>query len=220
MGVEIVSPGSQDRVIVLLHGFSAHWVLMTRLQKHFRASGYRCVNWGYKSWFQSIDHHATKLHQRLQELNVDESVHSVDLVTHSMGCIVARAALLKSELSKIGRWVMLAPPNRGSLVANSVPKIIKRVMKPIDELQAIDDSYVNQLAVPQGIDIAVIQATGDYIVAEQLTRIPEEKARLIVPGLHSQMLFREDVATQSMYFLQHGRFDSAANSSKVEIRNE
>lgn len=220
MSVEIASSGSKDRVIVLLHGFSAHWLLMTRLQKHFRTRGYRCVNWGYKSWFKSIEHHATKLNRRLQELEADESVKSVDLVTHSMGCIVARAALLKSELKKTGRWVMLAPPHRGSLVANSVPKIVKRIMKPIDELQATDDSYVNRLPMPQDIDIAVIQATADYIVAEQLTRISEEKARLVVPGLHSQMLFREDVATQSIFFLQHGRFDDVANSSKVKVENK
>jgi len=221
MSAESSKLDSGKRVIVLLHGFSAHWVLMTRLQKRFRAFGYQCVNWGYRSWFKSIEQHATKLHERLLELDADESVESIDLVTHSMGCIVTRAALLKGGLNKTGRWVMLAPPNRGSLVANSVPKIVKRIMKPIDELQATDNSYVNQLPIPQNIDIAVIQATADYIVAEALTRIEEEKARLIVPGLHSQMLFREDVAEQSIFFLQHGRFDGVESASpRVEMENK
>ena len=220
MSAEIAAPNSPDRVIVLLHGFAANRLLMSRLQKRFNVSGYRCANWGYNSWFKPIEHHATRLHDRLRELDADESVASIDLVTHSMGCIVTRAALLKGELDKTGRWVMLAPPNRGSFVANAIPRFIKRIMKPVDELQAKDDSYVNQLAVPQGIDIAVVQATGDYIVAESLTRIEQEKARMVVPGLHSQILFREDVAEQSMFFLQHGHFDDAKNRSPAKTENK
>ena len=73
-------------------------------------------------------------------------------------------------------------------------------------MQAKSDSYVNSLSIPQDMDIAIIEATMDYIVAGSLTHIAEEKDRLVVPGLHSQMLFREDVAQESIHFLEHGRF--------------
>lgn len=198
----------------MLHGFAAHWLLMRRLQKHFEGQGHRAINWGYNSWFQPIEQHAERLQQQLVELDTDQEIETIDFVTHSMGCIVTRAALQKAMPQKAGRWVMLAPPNQGSAVANSVPKFIKRVMKPIDELQAIPDSYVNQLPVPQGIEIAIVQATADYIVSEPLTRIPEERARIVFPGLHSQLLFREDVCEQALHFLYHGQF--AAEPSRTD----
>ena len=111
---------------------------------------------------------------------------------------------------------MLAPPNRGSFVANSVPRFVKKIVKPIEELQAREESYVNQLPVPSGIDIAVVQATADYIVDESLTRIPEENARIVFPGLHSQLLFRKDVAQQSLHFLHHGRFSENVDPTASE----
>ena len=57
-------------------------------------------------------------------------------------------------------------------------------------------------------------------MAESLTRIEQEKARMVVPGLHSQILFREDVAEQSMFFLQHGHFDDAKNRSPAKTENK
>ena len=85
-------------------------------------------------------------------------------------------------------------------------------MKPLRELRTSDDSYVNNLAVPQGLDIAVVEASKDFIVDVDSTRIPEERDRYVVPTLHSTMLFRPDVARQSLHFLEHGHFDKTTRS--------
>ena len=184
---------------------------MKRLERSFQSEGYGTLNWGYNSWFRPIDYHANRLRERVQSLDKDEQVESIHFVTHSMGCIVTRAALEKMLPTKMGRWVMLAPPHKGSYVANWCPRIVRSVLTPVEELRATEDSYVNQLPVPQDVDIAVVQATLDYIVAESLTRVENEKDRIVVPGLHSQMLFRQDVAEQSLHFLEHGRFRHSAN---------
>ncbi len=205
-----------SRTIVLLHGFAAHWTLMTRLQKHFQIAGHQTVNWGYTSWFKSIEYHADRLQQRLAELDQDSSVEAIDFVTHSMGCIVTRAALLRGMPNKAGRWVQLAPPNRGSHVANRFPDFIKSKLKPIEQLQSTSDSYVNRLPVPEDIDIAIVLASQDFIVHESLTGLEQEKDRLTVPGLHSQMLFRDDVAKQSLHFLRHGKFAPSLDVSPSE----
>ena len=198
------SPASE--AVVLLHGFAAHWVMMTRLQRRFREAGFEPVNWGYNSWFKPIHRHAERLSELLCKLDSDPKVTAIHFATHSMGCVVTRAALQKYKPSKAGRWVMYGPPNQGSFVANKVPRFVKSVLRPIDEMQAKSDSYVNSLSIPQDMDIAIVEATMDYIVAGSLTHITEEKDRLVVPGLHSQMLFREDVAAESIHFLEHGRF--------------
>ena len=205
---------SRNELIVLLHGFAAHRAMMLRLQQRYRARGYRTLNWGYNSWFRPIEYHAARLHERIQELDQNEPFDRIHFVTHSMGCIVTRAALLRGLPKNCGRWVQLAPPNSGSNIANRFPRFVKRLLPPIDELQSVPESYVNQLAVPQEIEIAVVQATKDYIVPEPLTRLEGEKDRFVVPGLHSQILFREDVAHQTIHFLEHGHFASGNGTAE------
>lgn len=194
------------RVVVLLHGFAAHRLVMRRLATSFERAGYSTLNWGYASWFRSIEQHAERLAEDLARLDEDHDVRRIDFVTHSMGCIVTRSALLKHRPRKQGRWVMLAPPNRGSHAADCFAALVGWVMRPVVELQSSGDSYVNQLEVPTGIDIAIVQAELDYIVSAPLTHIREEKDRFVVPGLHSQMLMRRDVADQSLHFLEYGCF--------------
>ena len=196
------------QIVVLLHGFAAHRSLMTPLAKRFRGAGYETINWGYNSWFKPIDFHAERLSQCVRLLDSEEDVAAIHFVTHSMGCIVARAALASSLPSKTGRWVMLAPPNKGSFIANSVPTVLKKWMKPIDQLQAKSDSYVNQLPMPQDVETGIVQATLDFIVAEPLTYLDVEQDRLVVPGLHSQLLFRDDVARNAKHFLEFGQFET------------
>lgn len=202
---------SPQPCVVLLHGFAAHRALMKRLDGSFQAAGYRTSNWGYNSLFRPIDFHASRLAEHITKLDADSGVSSIHFVTHSMGCIVTRAALGKARPTKMGRWVMLAPPNRGSYVANAFPRFVRAVLTPVEELRAAEGSYVNELPVPEDIDMAIIQATQDFIVAESLTRLDNEADRIVVPGLHSQMLFRRDVAEQSLHFLEHGRFQRSAN---------
>ena len=200
-------PEVSTPLIILLHGFAAHWLLMKPLERAFRQDGYQTKNWGYSSWFKSIDHHGQQLADLLRTMDENEKITEIHFVTHSMGCIVTRAAIQKFRPRKIGRWVMLAPPNRGTPVANRLAGATSWLFKPIGELQASPDSFVNQIPIPAEIDIAVVQATRDFIVTEPYTQIDEEKDRYVVPGLHSAMLFRKDVAQQSLHFIQHGSFD-------------
>ena len=200
-------------MVVLLHGFGAHRLLMSRIAASFRRAGHATLNWGYRSWFKPIEYHSERLAERLRQLDEDASVTRIDFVTHSMGCIVTRAALLKQLPKKHGRWVMLAPPNRGSIVANRFAPTVGWLLQPVKELQAKEDSYVNRLAVPSNIEIAVIQAKLDYIVSEPCTRIQEERDRFVVPGLHSAMLLRKDVARQALHFLEHGCFDASLKAA-------
>lgn len=203
----MVNTDKPTRVIVLIHGFAAHWRWMVRLERYFREAGYRTVNWGYSSWFRPIEVHSLQLVETLKQLDADENVSVIDFVTHSMGCIVTRAALLQYRPRKCGRWVMLAPPNQGSRMANRLNPVVGWLMKPIRELCVNEDSYVKKLSVPAGLEIAVVEATRDFIVDASSTRIPEEKDRIVVQALHSTMLLRQEVAEQCLHFLENGWFD-------------
>ena len=187
---------------------------MTRLERRFQRAGHGTLNWGYNSWFRPIEVHSRQLIDTIKQLDADENISVIDFVTHSMGCIVTRAALLKHRPRKCGRWVMLAPPNHGSHMATRLDPVVGWLMKPIRELRVSEDSYVKKLSVPADLDIAVVAASRDFIVDAKSTRIPEEKDRFVVRALHSTMLLRRDVADQCLHFLRNGLFNKEVYSAE------
>lgn len=197
---------SQD-VVVLVHGLGSHTLFTAYLARQLQATNRRVINWGYRSLLRSICAHGEELAGLLQELEGDAEIGSVHLVTHSMGGIVARTALAQQMPSKVGRMVMLAPPNRGSRAATWFGPVFQNICQPIAELADLPDSYVCKLAEPQGLEIGIIAANYDTLVGQASTRLNVEHEYLVIPTWHTGLLFRRDVGRQVEHFLSHGRFD-------------
>ncbi len=113
------SPGGalQGEVAVLLHGLGPGALIMRRLARRVSQAGYETINWSYPSLRHTIKAHAQKLHELLRSLDARADVKRIHLVTYSMGSIITRYALGIGRPAKLGRIVMLAPPNRGSIWA-------------------------------------------------------------------------------------------------------
>ena len=89
---QIKTEGSHQ--VLLVHGLGAHRLLMTMLSARLRQAGYEVINWGYPSFRSSIAQHGERLRELLLQLDNDPAVAHISLVTHSLGGIVARAALV------------------------------------------------------------------------------------------------------------------------------
>ncbi len=202
-----MKPDSSHRLILLVHGFAANRRWMSALERKFARSGYRTSNWGYPSFFQSIETHAVRLSEQLEKFDQNDEIERFDLVTHSMGCIVVRAALQHIRPKKLGRWVMLAPPNRGSRIATLFSPLVGRWLQPVAQLRDEPDSYVCQLPVPPDVEIGIVEATWDWMVRSASTHLDQEQDHLTVSGLHSTILFRKCVADQCLHFLEQGHFE-------------
>ena len=201
--------GAGRQCVALVHGFFAHSLMLTLLARRLRHHGYRAERWGYRNMCCSLLVHADRFADELRALDAEPTVDTLHLVTHSMGCIIARAALDRFRPTKLGRFVMLAPPNRGSFVATAAKGVFGRVFRPVAELSTAEDSLVNSLPMPQGIEIGVIAAGRDAIIAPESTRPQAPHDHATVPCLHSSLLYRRDAAELVAAFLRDGRFPDA-----------
>jgi pimeloyl-ACP methyl ester carboxylesterase len=194
--------------VFLLHGIGAGVWMMSPLAKRLIAAGYEVHNWGYPSIWRGIEDHGRRLADVLRAAEAADPGVRIHFVAHSMGSIVARDALARFTPANLGRLVFLGPPNRGSPVATFFGPWLRRVCRPIDQLAAREDSYVNCLSPLHGVEFGVIAASLDWLVPVASTHLDGEREHLVIKAMHSQLLVHDDVAKCVCRFLASGSFSS------------
>ena len=111
----------RGRAVIILHGLAATRWTMRLLAEHLEDDGhYTIVNVEYPSTRQTMADHASSLARVVEGL---PEVQQLNFVGHSMGNIVIRHYLADIQKKygrqdpRLGRVVMIAPPNHGSLTA-------------------------------------------------------------------------------------------------------
>ncbi|HEV3024723.1 MAG TPA: hypothetical protein VGX76_19740 [Pirellulales bacterium] len=204
-----------DELAVLVHGLGANGLVMWPLARWLRQAGYRTINWAYPSFLRTIERHGMKLHERMARLDDDPTVGRIHLVTHGMGCIVARQALVVGPPRKMGRFVMLAPPNEGSPLASFFGPKLRWCFPTIDQLARRAGSFVDRLPEPEQFEIGVIAAQVDWLVGIANTHLACQQDHIVVKGTHSLMVLQPSVAREVVEFLREGRFQAANRREAV-----
>src|SRR5207244_5119712 len=158
--------GSQEDTVVLVHGLAAIPFVMAPLAKSLQSHFQRVVNWGYTSLWSRIERHGSELAELLRSLDREERQGRIHLIGHSMGGIIGRLALAEYLPRRIGRFIMLAPPNRGSHVARRLAPFLGRICPPLNQLADHDASFVCTLPQPSVQELGIIAAQGDFMVLE------------------------------------------------------
>ena len=184
-------------------------MLLEPLRRALQRQGFRAINWRYRSLRGSIETHAAKLATRARELDEAADIDRLHFVGHSMGAIVVRSALARSRPRKLGRVVLLAPPNRGARLADLALRFFGPRISAAKELCSRPDSYVNRLAPAADLDCGIIAATWDHAVSLASTHLPGERDHIILRGLHTLPLHRHTPA-QVGHFLRQGCFQRAS----------
>jgi pimeloyl-ACP methyl ester carboxylesterase len=201
----------QGEVVVLLHGMGRTWRSMAPLEATLRGAGYEVVNYPYHSRRHRVEEHGRTFVDHLAAIAGREDVRSVHLVGHSLGNIVIRWALANDEGripdEKIGRVVMLAPPNGGSSRADLVEPWLAWFSRPLSDLTTKPQSTANSIPPLHGVDVGIIAGSRDPIVSVQETLLPGQTAHVLVPCGHTFIMRHREVIELTSLFLRTGSFN-------------
>ncbi len=204
--------------VVLLHGLGRTHRSMSTMAAALEAEGYRVVNIGYPSRHHTVSALADSVAAELDACCAGEE--RIHFVTHSLGGILVRTYQGSHGRERIGRVVMLSPPNRGSEIIDRLPDGLIDVVLGPAAAQLGTDAGVHRALPPVGFELGII--TGDrslnplfswWIPGDDDGKVSVESARvegaddfLVVPYSHTWIMQREQVIEQVLSFLGTGRF--------------
>jgi pimeloyl-ACP methyl ester carboxylesterase len=211
-----------SEAIILLHGLARASRSMSKAAKLLAAYGYKVINVNYPSRSADISLLAQKyLAQALKQCDV-KGVKKIHFLTHSMGGILLRYFLASQTIDKLGRVVMLAPPNQGSEVVDKLGgwRLFYTLNGPAGlQLGTGKNSVPNQLA-PVNFELGIIAGNktvnlllsrlipgvNDGKVSVSRAQVTGMKDFIEMPYSHPFIMRRKTVIEQALHFIQQGTF--------------
>ena len=215
--------------VVLLHGLARTAASMAVLDKALTGAGFTVVNVDYPSRKNRIE----RLAPMAMDLGIGECRNRragvIHFVTHSLGGILVRYHLAHHRLPELGRVVMLAPPNKGSEIADELRSVpgLRLLSGPAGpQLGTGKDSIPLKLGPPR-YEVGVIAGTrslnpvlsaiipdvDDGKVSLENTKLEGMVDFIALPHTHTFMMRSSNVIRQTIHFLRQGRFDKAGAHS-------
>ena len=183
---------------------------MVPLQTRLHRAGYRTLNVGYNSFGPGVAEIAADVREAVDRSTARRPAARVHFVTHSLGGIVVRQMLEDSRPPRLGRVVMLAPPNQGSHEADKHSGWLGWILRPMHELRT-ENSTVAALGPPEGVDVAVIAGDRDAKVHVDESRL-EGAEHLVVRSGHTFIMHKPSVGRLVVCYLASGDLDGCADA--------
>jgi hypothetical protein len=211
----------KNETVVLLHGIARTGKSMSVIEKSLRKEGYSTINLTYPFRELGLNDIAQNLHEKTLTQEFWDKTGKVHFVTHSMGGLAVRRYLEKYEVDipkqKLGRVVMLGPPNSGSELADRLHKssVYEWFYGPAgQELTTTAQAKCEKLYYDVGIIagtkgwmyLAGLPGPHDGMVSVQRTKLDGMKGHITPDATHTFMMYRSDVHVQIIRFIKDGKF--------------
>ena len=211
---------TETHTVILLHGLARTARAMKKMENALLDASYTVINQGYPSTKQNIQTLAAEtLPAALAKCPTTGSIH---FVTHSMGGILLRQYLSQHNIPRLGRTVMLGPPNQGSEAVDRLsdwapfqwfngpagsqmgtgPESIPNQLSPVDFPVGIiaGNQTINFLLSTQ------LPGPNDGKVTVERTKVEGMQAHLVLPVTHPFMMRNGEVIELVKVFLATGTF--------------
>jgi pimeloyl-ACP methyl ester carboxylesterase len=197
---------------------------MKLLEWRLRREGYRVINVSYASTRRTIQELANVWLAGLLERRLPDRAVKVHFVTHSLGGIIVRQYLHDhpAEARRVGRVVMLAPPNHGSELADLLQRnfLFKLWCGPVRRQLGTDAASVPRQLGPASCEVGVIAGDrclnplaalflprpNDGRVSVRSARLEGMADFLVTHHTHTCIMWNNDVADAVARFLETGHF--------------
>ncbi len=114
---------SNGETVVVLHGLARSSASMSHMVRALEKAGYHVCNIAYPSREHSIEVLTTQFVAPAVRTCLSNKTDQAHFVTHSMGGVIVRQLARSATDLKIGRVVMLSPPNHGSEVVDKLGEL-------------------------------------------------------------------------------------------------
>ena len=206
--------------VIFLHGLARTSSSMNKISEAFKEEGYSVSNVDYPSRKYPIE----KLAPMVVRSGVSQCPReaAVHFVTHSLGGILIRYYLEKYEIPRLGRVVMLAPPNQGSEVVDNYRNIpgFEALNGPAGMQLGTDESGVPANLGKVNFELGIIAGTqtinpilsqslpnpDDGKVSVERTKVEGMSDFVAVPHSHPFIMQVPEVIEYAISFIESGRF--------------
>lgn len=212
-------PEAHEEAVVLVHGLGRSPSSMLILSQRLKWAGYRVTIAEYPSLTAPFADQLATLGDIVQQCCSGAS--RVHFVGHSLGALVIRGYLARNRPDSLGRVVLLAPPNRGSLFVDWLEEmqLASDVLGPVGRTLGTDatdlpatlphpDYEVGIIAgnrSTQPIGPPAIPGPDDGIVSIEQARIGDVPM-LVLPRSHAFIANSRHTANAVIRFLRTGGF--------------
>ena len=195
---------------------------MEKMESKLTDAGFIVLNVDYPSRIATIETLSdAAIGAALQDPRLKNG-SKIHFVTHSLGGILVRSYFKRHEPSRLGRVVMLGPPNQGSEVVDTMGSwwLFRKLNGPAGNQLGTDNESTPNMLGPVDFELGVIagdrsinwinsmmiEGADDGKVSIKRTKVDGMKEHMVVHATHPYLMKNDEVIEETICFLKTGSF--------------